>query len=296
MEEKKDSNLKKSSEQKGNLNLPLEDYIEVSIIGDGNCFYRCLSQAIDHTQENYQYYRTIIYNYIYAHKEELKFFFPQFNNETTTNYNHRYLNFINTIKNNGAYAGDFELSTASIILQRLIKIYRHTFNNYEFLTEYRPTNISNESLNIVYRNNNHFQLLLEKDLCLNSDLENIENINTLHKNLELSIENLSLKNIDKMCINNTFEKKYVPYKRPECTGLYNEIYKLLKDKEIPERLESQFQKNLKIYNQKKARGDIDYETYNPFIKKNNIDHFSKWLFSYALKEKSANEVLIILKK
>ena len=78
----------------------------------------------------------------------------------------------------------------------------------------------------------------------------------IHKNLESSLENLSLKDINKMSINNTFEKSYVPYKRPECTDLYNEIYKLLNEKEIPERLKSHFQINLKIYNEKKKKKEI----------------------------------------
>ena len=52
-----------------------KDIIEIQIIADGNCFYRCLSQEIDLTQENYKYYRSLMYNYIMQNKVELKNFF-----------------------------------------------------------------------------------------------------------------------------------------------------------------------------------------------------------------------------
>ena len=48
---------------------------EIAMIADGNCFYRCLSQYQDLTQENHRYYRDLIYNYIHRKKKELKKFF-----------------------------------------------------------------------------------------------------------------------------------------------------------------------------------------------------------------------------
>ena len=49
--------------------------LEIQIIGDGNCYYHCLSQELDKTQENYQYYRNLIYNYIVENKDALQKFF-----------------------------------------------------------------------------------------------------------------------------------------------------------------------------------------------------------------------------
>ena len=45
--------------------LSWENIYEIKIIGDDNFFFRCPSQVIDKYQGNYQYYRHLIYNYIY---------------------------------------------------------------------------------------------------------------------------------------------------------------------------------------------------------------------------------------
>ena len=59
-------------------NLSLKDYAEISIIGDGNCFFRCLSQYFDNTQEYYDFYRQLVFNYIMDNKQTLKDFSPMF--------------------------------------------------------------------------------------------------------------------------------------------------------------------------------------------------------------------------
>ena len=53
--------------------------IEIQIIGDGNCFFRCLSEEIVRTQENYAYYQTLIYNYIVEKKKIYKNLFKRRN-------------------------------------------------------------------------------------------------------------------------------------------------------------------------------------------------------------------------
>ena len=96
------------------------------IIADGNCFYRSLSQALDKSQENYKYYRELIFNYIEQHKKLLSIFFTRNDNETDEHYESRYNSFISSIRNNYTFAGDFEISTASIILN--LKYYVESLN------------------------------------------------------------------------------------------------------------------------------------------------------------------------
>lgn len=92
-------------------------------------------------------------------------FFPQNVNETLDNYNLRYDNFIHSIKDNYTYAGDFEISSASIILRIKIIIYTYNLVSYKLLNEYNLDNNIKEVIYIVYRNNNHFNLLnYKKDL------------------------------------------------------------------------------------------------------------------------------------
>ena len=52
------------------------------MLGDGNSFFRCLSKYIEKTEENYKYYRQIVFDYINLNKDILKVFFPQYEDET----------------------------------------------------------------------------------------------------------------------------------------------------------------------------------------------------------------------
>ena len=40
--------------------LSFNEFFEVNVRGDGNCFFRCLSKHIDKTENNYPYYRKIM--------------------------------------------------------------------------------------------------------------------------------------------------------------------------------------------------------------------------------------------
>ena len=52
-----------------------EDLIEVSVLGDGNCFFRALSMCMKYNQENHNYYRNLVYKFIKQNKEQMSFFF-----------------------------------------------------------------------------------------------------------------------------------------------------------------------------------------------------------------------------
>ena len=51
--------------------------------------------------------------------------------ETDESYEKRYNFFIESINTNGNYAGDFEISAASLILDKEIIIYRKGYTNFE---------------------------------------------------------------------------------------------------------------------------------------------------------------------
>ena len=83
------------------LTLDNKDYHEIIVIGDGKCFNRCLSLQIEQHQENYNYYRQIIYNFIKHNKKTLKDFFDQKENEAQETYEERYDKFIEDIQKDG---------------------------------------------------------------------------------------------------------------------------------------------------------------------------------------------------
>ena len=101
-----------------------------------NCFFLCLSQHFENHQENHPYYRHLIYQYILQNKEILKHFFYKEANETTEKYENRYNTFIEQIDTDCNYAGDFEISAASITLYIGIYILKKALGNYEFLQYY----------------------------------------------------------------------------------------------------------------------------------------------------------------
>ena len=227
-----------------------ENMHELKIIGDGNCFFRCLSQVIDKYQGNFQYYRHLIYIYIYQNKESLKCFFAREENETDENYENRYNIFVDSIRIDKTYAGDYEIAASAIILQRNIIVYRNSYFGYEFLNEYTTSNPKNDNIILCYKNNNHFNVLIPKkdmeNYIMFNDKEDTDIFDTLHKKLEKDIKKTKLKDLNKISFNNIFTKIYVPYRRPECPNLYNEIFSFLKKEELPNRLKSTFMKNLDI--------------------------------------------------
>ena len=80
--------------------------------------------------------------------------------ESDEQYEHRYNVFINSIRIDKTYAGDYEIVAAAIILQRKIIVYRNSITGYEFLNEYNSQNNPKEKILLIYKNNN-FNLLIE---------------------------------------------------------------------------------------------------------------------------------------
>ena len=118
------------------------EYCEIGIIGDGNCFYRCLSMYFEYNQNDYSYYRRIIYEYIFQNKNTFKPFFNKYESESDLQYNDRYNKYIENIINDGIFAGDFELSSASSVLNKNILVYRLTQNEeYEYINNFRINTI-----------------------------------------------------------------------------------------------------------------------------------------------------------
>ena len=89
-------------------------------------------------------------------------FFYREQNESDEIYNARYESFILSIKKNYTYAGDFEISTACILLNTKILIYNFNISGYKLLNAYSPNNQNKNGIYIVYRNNNHFNLLTQR--------------------------------------------------------------------------------------------------------------------------------------
>ena len=148
------------------LILDTKDYNEIIVIGDGNCFYPCLSLQIEHNQDIYNYYRQIIYNFIKDNKKPLKDFFDQKENESKETYGERYDKFIEDIQI-GNYSGDLEISPTCIALNKTLIIYRNTNAGFEFINQYSPLDKNNlEEIYLLYKYIKHFNIILHKDISI----------------------------------------------------------------------------------------------------------------------------------
>ena len=257
--------------------LNINDYSEISIIGDGNCFFRCLSLYFEAHQENHLFYRDIIYKYIVKNKKILKDFFIREDNETNENYEQRYNIFINNINKESTYAGDFEISTAALAFKIGIYVYYKDLLGYKFLQYYNCQNEENEeNIYIIYKNNNHFNLLVKKDINLHVNLEDKSKFEVIHKNIEKNLHKPKPKDINSLKNTKFFDTKYVNYPRDNLNNFYNEVYEYLKFNKIPDRLKSEFQ----IYLEDNNLNEDNYfkaVKENPFISQNtkNIENRKK---------------------
>ena len=132
-------------------------------------------------------------------------------------------------------------------------------NGYEFYNKYNPEDNMNggvrDTVNILYINENHFNLLIPNDNNIINSNNNIiqKGINFKEfKNLILNESQLKRK-IDKK-LNLKFKSKsvYVDYPITSRKDYYNEIFKYINDNKImPKRLEYSVNKNRKTVEKKR---------------------------------------------
>ena len=156
-----DSILNESSKNKNDI-LEFNEVNEISIIPDGNCFYRTISQSIFSTQDYHKEIRLNIYEYAKINKDKFKDIILSEENLTSEEY-------IEKIQSEGRYAGDLEIAICSIVYSINIYIYNYTSKGYYFYTKYDGSD-SNENIYIGFINTNHFYLLIKKNNIIKKDL------------------------------------------------------------------------------------------------------------------------------
>ena len=121
---------KEQSQNKTNNNkfLLKEDFINVKIHKEQNCFFRAISVYFTDTQENHEIIREIISDYAMENKEEFIELFIQDNIEQVLG-SIELNDYLDKMKNNGEYASIIELSIAAKIFSINIHIYLEENNN-----------------------------------------------------------------------------------------------------------------------------------------------------------------------
>lgn len=149
------------------------EFIIKEIKPDGNCFYCSLLYYFRDIEEDYNEFRILISEFIIQNSEK----YIQIVSDDQVNIEENQkdnLNFINKhIKKYGEnskidtnYEGDIEINTACLLLIFNIRIYV-TGNVVYTLNNKFNNNIDDNSvfdnINILFINNNHFNLLIEKN-------------------------------------------------------------------------------------------------------------------------------------
>ena len=81
---------------------------------------------------------------------------------------------------------------------------------------------------MLFKNNNHFNLLLKKVINIHRNNNDANYFDNIHKKLEKNLKSINKEDIKRKEHVKIFDKVYVNYKRKGCQNFYNEIYQFLK--------------------------------------------------------------------
>ena len=162
MDDKKEEMIKESN----NNNLPFTEYIQKNINPDGNCFYRCISYFFRQTEEAYPEFRNLLYDWMVNNKESFIDIIPEETSNNTQLSKEERLKKLNKLIDNintdAEWGADLEISGMSVILNINITLYIKDDLNYKYYYKFEGSDLPNNNINIIFINNNHFDLLIIK--------------------------------------------------------------------------------------------------------------------------------------
>ena len=195
----------------------------IKVNGDGNCLYRCISFFLLGSEEFYIDIKNEIINWIDNNRKDFNEFFgdDDVNNrskEELAEEEYKY------IKSKDSWGGFHSIEIACLLFGISIGVYTDNGNN-EFIRYSFSENLNQGAklMLLSYHNNNHFDLIYDKKINLDSSSQK-KNIKKLK--IENSVSKLNIKYQGKL-----FNNKYVPtqFKGSDC--LYDEISDFLKSKQ-----------------------------------------------------------------
>ena len=253
-EKEKDENSRNDNDYPfldNNHNLTEIEYYEKNITKDGNYYYRCLSYYYRGTEDYHLEFRKLISEIFENNLEKFIESYPDpdiigekepQNEEETIEYLKKYVNYM---KKSGVYAGDQEIALTAYYFGININVLILDAMGYKSLYYYESVIPTNEVINILYKNGNHYQILFKrnnknlddkKEFIEEEKIEdyiNKKKLEIINNNKKYLVESDKFVKPDK----NIITSKYMNYNKPECINKYNEIYHYLRNNEqMPERL------------------------------------------------------------
>ena len=203
--------------------INMNDIKIIKIIGDGNCFYRCLSFFLLGNDDFFQDIKNEIINWIDNNRETFNDFFGDddinhISKEELANEEYNY------IKSKDSWGGFHTIEIACILFGISIGVYTENGNNELIRYSYSENLKSGNKLMLVsYHNNNHFDLIYDKKFKLDNSsiIKNIKNFKIENKVSKLNINYQG----------NIFKNSYVKTKFKGSEIFYDEISNFLKSKQ-----------------------------------------------------------------
>ena len=197
-----------------------DDVQKIKILGDGNCLYRCLSLFLLGNDQFYDNIKEEIIKWIDNNRAQFNEFFGD---DDIKNISKEHLaeEEYNYIKKKDSWGGFHTIEIACIIFKLSIGIFtdngNNQYNRYSYSENQDP---KADLMLLAYHNNNHFDLLYDKNLKLNFKEKEIKDLN-INLNSQYTKKNIKY-------LGNTFSNRYVITKYKGREYIYDEISNFLK--------------------------------------------------------------------
>ena len=185
------SNVINNDKFKNLMNKPIpinkDEFQTLEIVGDGNCFYRCLSFFLLSDDQYYKEIKNEIIKWIDNNKELYLDFFgeDEKNNISKENLAEEEYNYI---KQKDSWGGYHTIEIACLVFNISIGIYTDNGNNEYLRYSYSENSNKDAELMLLhYLNNNHFNLLYDKNIELNKQEKKFEALSIKNKKTILKI-------------------------------------------------------------------------------------------------------------
>ena len=252
-----------------NLGLRIKE-----VEGDGNCFFRSISDQLVGSENNHREYRDLACNYIENNKEFLKFFMED--DKPIDEY-------LEEMKKDSTWGGNIEIYSLSMCLN--INFYIFIFNMPMYIVKNHES--PNRNIFLSYHNGEHYNSIRLKDDFVENEvppqisLEFITNISSTQNSNALNDQYNNFSSSDEACdsnINNIEEDinklniKSTDKKEYEQTNITNS------------------NNNIYISNKKLLIDDYIYTKYKELNigKLENIDSFIEYIMQFANTKTNTN--------
>ena len=199
-----------------NQNINANQIKIIKVLGDGNCFYRCLSYFFLQSPDYYNEFKQLIIEWIDNNYEQYVNFFGDDEKHNLSKEEIAEKEF-KDIKSKDSWGSDYTISIICLLLNIEIAVYINdgsdVFKPYHYFKIYN--NNQNELMILSFHNSNHFDLIY-------SIHENIENHILYEKLNDININPIIDKN--KIKVSGTeFKNIYVETKNRASLYFYDEI-------------------------------------------------------------------------